>query len=577
MKLRNGASHLVAGLQKEGIRCVFGLPGTRMVELFEALRQAGLRTVLTTNELGAAFMAGGWARVTGEPGIVITMNGPGFMGALPGIAEAKLDSVPLVHIAGSATDTPAGRRFRQQEIPQTAIATPLVKRIVDADAENDPAVAVRDAIRHAQIAERGPVLLQISPATLEKVTAEVPFHSPSPLANVGQGMVNLRERVSSARRPLFFVGQGVNQHANDFRTVVERLRALVLTAPSARGVLPEDHVFNLGFEPLSGRVAQLNELVDSCDLIVVIGCKLAHSSTAAFELKLPPARLIHVDASREILGANYPASLQIVADAGDAIRSLLDLDSRSEWEKAEIEQWRERLCARATRSEPRLAGTAAGDAKSFFETLRKALPRDSVLVLDSGLHQILARRYYRVLAPCGLLLPTDFQSMGFGIPTAIGAKLALPARPVVALIGDGGLAMTAFELLTAVREGVALVVIVFVDGVLGQIRDQQLHAYGATQAVTIANPDFSLFAASIGARYSLVGGDDLEVVVRSALDHRGVSIVEVPVNDSIGLRRAAALARLREGTRRAAGSRVSRLLSDVLKLSRRISGRRSRL
>jgi acetolactate synthase-1/2/3 large subunit len=205
-----------------------------------------------------------------------------------------------------------------------------------------------------------------------------------------------------------------------------------------------------------------------------------------------------------------------------------------------------------------VAGTAAGDARSFFLALRRALPAEAVLVLDSGLHQILARRYYSVQSAGGLILPTDLQSMGFAIPTAIGAQMAAPDRPVVALLGDGGFAMTAMELLTAVRERTRMVAIVFVDGAYGQIRMEQLANYGASHAVTLENPDLSLLAASVGARYELAGETDFETAVRAALGHSGVTVIEVPVGDTFATRRAAAFARGREATRRLAGPRVFR-------------------
>lgn len=158
--------------------------------------------------------------------------------------------------------------------------------------------------------------------------------------------------------------------------------------------------------------------------------------------------------------------------------------------------------------------------------------------------------------------------MGFAIPTAIGARMAMPARAVVALVGDGGFAMTALELLTAVREGTSLVVIVFVDGALGQIRMQQLANYGTSHGVSLENPDFNLLAAAIGARHQLIGDDNLETVVRAALGDSGVTVIEVPVGDTFAIRRAAVVARAREATRRAIGPRVFRLLKKLFRKAR---------
>jgi acetolactate synthase-1/2/3 large subunit len=370
------------------------------------------------------------------------------------------------------------------------------------------------------------------------------------------------------------VGQGTLGYSERLCALVENIKAPLVTTPSARGVLPESHPYNFGFDPFAGSIRDLNELLASSDLILVVGCKLGHSGTGGFELDLPADRLVHVDASREVIGANYPASLGVVADAGNLLQALIaSALPRSTWTDDELEVWRRRMAVRAPDSrEPRVAGTAAGNARSFFQSLRRALPRDAVLVLDSGLHQVLARRYYTVLAPRGIIIPTDLQSMGFAIPTAIGASLAAPTRSVVALVGDGGFAMTGLELLTAAREGISLIVIVFVDGAFGQIRMQQLASYGVAHGVSLKNPDFKLIAAAIGARHERVGDTDIEEAVRAALDRSGITVIEVPIGDTPTIRRNAAFARSREATRRVTGPRVFQLLTRVFRKVTRAVG-----
>jgi acetolactate synthase-1/2/3 large subunit len=572
VKWQTGASRIVQALQQDGVRCVFGLPGTQTVELFEALRQSGLLTVIATNEMSAAFMAGGWARVTGEPGVLLTISGPGFTWALTGIAEARLDSVPLLHIAGSPTSGPNGKYFRQQELPLASIAAPLVKGVIEADLYSDPGAAVLDGLLLARSGEPGPVLLQVSSATLGRELTEGSDAIPSSSLVEYSDLTSVGARVRRAQRPVFIVGQATHRHAEQLRTLVELVNAPLLTTPSARGVLPETHPLTFGFDPFAGSIRDVNELLESCDLVLAIGCKLGHSETNGFELKLPTDRLVHLDASAEVIGANYPASLGVVGDAGELFEELLTSPPpRSAWTEQELETWRARVARGTSDSpEPRVGGTRAGDARSFFEALRRTLPPEAILVLDSGLHQILARRYYRVLSPLGLIMPTDLQSMGFAIPTAIGARIGAPDRPVVALVGDGGFAMTALELVSAVREGIDLVVIVFVDGAFGQIRIQQLASYGKDHGVTLRNPDISLLATAVGARHEIIGdGDvDVEAVVGSALQRSGVTVIEVAVGDSFAIRRTAAVARAREGTRRAAGPPVIRFLSKLFRKSR---------
>ncbi len=565
---QSGASRIVDALQAGGVECVFGLPGTQTLELFEALRESNLRTVIATNELNAAFMAGGWAKVTGNPGVLLTISGPGFMWALNGVAEARLDSVPLLHISGAPIDTPVGRRSRQQELPQAEIAAPLVKGVIEADQYSDPGLAVLDGLELACSGEPGPVLLHVSSATLRREFRRVPLLARSAAGSEHSGFAAVCARIHASQHPIFIVGQGTNTHGKLIAELANLIGAPVLTTPSARGVLPEDTAFNVAFDPFAGDIRVVNELAQRSDLIVAIGCKLGHASTAGFELELPPARLIHIDASAEVVGANYPASLMVIADAGEALRAILDSKpQRSGWAANEIESWRARAARLAPDPwEPRIAGTPARDARNFFETLRSAIPRTAILVLDSGLHQVLARRYYTVLSAAGLIMPTDLQSMGFAIPTAIGARLARPERVVVALLGDGGFAMTALALLPAAAEQVSLVVIVFVDGKFGQIRMQQLSSYGVDHGVAFENPDMELLAAAVGARYELVNDGNLADVIGKAVDYSGVTVVEVVVGDTLKIRRKAAINRVRETSRRVAGPP---LFGIVAKLFRR--------
>jgi acetolactate synthase-1/2/3 large subunit len=564
--LKTGASRIVDALQESGVGCVFGLPGTQTLELFEALRQSGLRTVIATNELAAAFMAGGWARVTGTAGILVTISGPGFTWALTGIAEARLDSVPLIHIAGGPAKDSIERSFRQQEIAQQAIAAPLVKGVVDADNYADPATAIFDALQIACSGDPGPVLVEVSSTTLTREFE--PQNRPAVSAANGEsrGIDAVRVRINSARRPVLVVGDRVNRYSERLRLLAEHLHAPVVTTPAARGVLPEDHPLNLGFDPFAGSVEGLNALLQSADIVIAIGCKLSHSDTSGFELDLPEDRLIHVHASPDVIEANYPVSLGVVENGGEVLRALMESRLlRSSWTAEELEQWRPRVMPRRVHAiEPRIGGTFEASAVAFFRALRSALPADAILVLDSGLHQVLARRHYIVLGSHGLIMPTDLQSMGFAIPTAIGAKLATPDRCVIALVGDGGFAMTALELLSAVREGIQLIVIIFADGAFGQIRVQQLASYGSTHGVDLVNPDFSLLAASVGARYESVGEQDrIEDAVRRARAAAGVTVIEVGVRDAFPMRRMAATARAREATRRAAGPSFIRFLARL--------------
>jgi acetolactate synthase-1/2/3 large subunit len=569
------------------VEVVFGLPGTQTVELFELLRRSSIRVVLATNETAAAFMANGYGRMAGRPGVLLTIGGPGFTWALPGIAEARLDSVPLVHLVTAPATSP-GSAFRLQAIDQEAIAAPLVKATFALGEGDDPARVLAEAFEVAGGGEPGPVMVHLARAVRGSVPAPADVRAsgtstepmepgPGPAehpaaaehptaaeATAGAGATTddpdeLLDRFREARRPLLLLGQGSLEGAHAARELAERHGTPVLTTPSARGIVSEDHPACMPFDVLRGGVDAANELLEAADLVVGVGCKLGHNGSAGFQLRIPEARFVHVDRERTVLNANYPASLALVGDAVPTLRGLLRARRGApppEWEPEALAAWRTRLLTSPAKPpEPTIRGPTAMPPARFFEILRNALPDDGVLVTDTGLHQILTRRHFRVRAPRGLLMPSDFQSMGFGLPAALGAVTANTGRPVVALVGDGSFLMAGMELVTAVRDGLALPVIVFNDGRLNQIRLDQLGRFGRESAVELGRLDLAGFADAVGVEH--VRFDQLaEGGLGPVLRRPEALIVEVGVGDSWSVRASATRARAKGMARAALGPRV---------------------
>lgn len=317
--MSSGADRICHALEDLGIETVFGLPGTQNVSLFEALRTSRLRTVLATHELGAAFMAGGYFRASGRVAALVTIPGPGFTYALTGLAEARHDSAALLHITGAPPE--GGRSFQLQALDQAAMAGPVVKHRVRIDREADTESLLREAVVAATSGEPGPVLVEVRPEVLSAPSSArspmVPRPAP-PTADVSAIVSRLR----AARRPVLFVGQGAAEGADALRRLVEWLNAPVITTLSGRGLLPEDHSLSVGVDLGGPGIEAVNRLLDSADLILAVGCKCSHNGTGGFRLRLPADRLVHVDASREVLGANYPASLAIAADVPALLETL---------------------------------------------------------------------------------------------------------------------------------------------------------------------------------------------------------------------------------------------------------------
>ncbi|MGE5686700.1 MAG: thiamine pyrophosphate-binding protein [Gemmatimonadota bacterium] len=557
-----GADLACRALERLGVTHVFGLPGTQNVPLFEALRGAAFRTVVPTHEMGAAFMAAGYSRASGRVGVLTTIPGPGFTYALTGLAEARLDSVPILYLVGQPARGP-GKRFQLQAIDQAAIAAPLIKARLDVSRIEDFPRAVAEGHRLALAGEPGPVMVHYDPALLgAETTAAVPAEAPGAGDGASgiEGITETLELLGRAKRVVILAGQGANGAGDLVRLLAERLGAAVITTTSARGVVAEDHPLVVQTD-LRG-AGGVNELVAASDLVLALGVKFSHNGALGFQLRLPEGRLVHVDESPESLGANYPARLPIRANVGAWIEELIHRAPAAPvgpgWAPDELDARRARLAQSSVFPvEPRVAGA---EPAAFFAALRTALPRETCLVTDSGLHEMLARRHFPVLAARGLIVPTDFQSMGFGLPAAIGARLAAPERPVVLVTGDGGLAMCGLELLTAVKERVTLPILVLNDGRYGLIRLDQIRQYGHAFGVDLPALDFAALAEATGAGYA-APDEDLAQAIRRALDAPGPTVIEVPVGDSSAMRRARAGAQARNAGRKL----LPRWLIDRLK------------
>lgn len=545
----NGAEALCAALREQGATVVFGLPGTQNIPLYEAVRTTGLAPVVASDEGAAAFMAAGYARAGGQVAVLATIPGPGFLYALPGIAEARDDSAAVLWITLSARRD--GQAFPLQSIDQPAIAAPLVKAVRRVERATDVAAACREAWCLAAAGEPGPVLLELADDVLVQDAGPPSSGAPEvPDAAETQAAVDaVLQRLHGSVRPLIIAGQGAQGAADAVRALAHQLKAPVLFTCSGRGVLADDdpRAFVQDFSQGLGEVVA--EMLEAADLILVLGCKFTHNGSAGGRLSLPAPRLVRVDSSAAVLSANYPASLAVHARCEAVVPALAAAAFHGKaWEEPALQAWRERLAAqRRTRiaHEPQVVapspasagresaaqGTADSLIAALFDALGRRLGETALYTADAGLHQVLARRYARVLRARGLLCPSDFQSMGFGLAGAIGAALAQRDARVVACVGDGGFALSAGDLYTAVRLGLRLTVIVFNDRSFGLIRRQQVANYGYASGVDLAGPDYAQAAAAAGCGY-LRATTDMASVAAAIADAPGVMLVELRLSDA---------------------------------------------
>lgn len=571
MKPANGAEALALAFERQGVTHVFGLPGTQNARFYSALEATGIRPVLAGSELMAAFMANGFHRAGGSVPVVATIPGPGFTYALTGFAEAAQDNAALVLVTGEP-DIREDKHFGLQAIDQAGMVQGLARGVHRLETTDGIAEVTTAAWRSALERGPGPVLLEVNRGVLDAAfRGALEGAAPSETTEVDEAAcAAIAARFSAARRVVILAGQGVNPSASLLERLIGQRPAMVLTTVSARGVLPESHPWSLAHDFLACSLKETNRLLEEADFILMLGCRTSHNGTGGFGLALPGDRLAQVDLDPEVLGANYAPRWMVRGDVGAVLERLLvglrDQDIVSDWTEQDVAGWREALRrgGAGNPAEPLFPGVESGQAADFFRAVQGSLPANSIVVTDTGHHQIMTREHLRIEAPRGLLVPSDFQSMGYGVAAAIGAALAAPERRVVAIVGDGGLMMSGLELATAVREGLDLCVIVFRDGYLGQIRSQQARSGIGEASVTLAGVDLALLAQATGAHYRLLD-DKADQVLADAVQASGVTLVDVPLSPSPAMQKERMKGSVRQKARQALGPGGVDFLRRVLR------------
>ena len=536
-------------LAPAGVEHLFGIPGTQSVGLYESLRRAGVACTLTTHEAGAAFAAGAWFRAGGQLAAASVIPGPGFTNALTAVAEARHDSAALLLIT-HAPAVVSGRVDPLQAIDQFAIAAPLVKgafRIATPDAASETLLA---AARLAGSGEPGPVLVELGG---EARRPEIYAVSDSTDDAEQTDFHSLAARLRGASRPVLLCGAGAASAAAGVQELAHRLGCPVITTTSGRGVVSEADPHNLRFECATGAASSVNALLSESDLVLALGCKLGHNGSAGFQLDLPAEKLVRVDVSAAMHERNFPSSLFVQARCEDAVAALLSADeiSPGDWTAAEISKARDACRAESLERlshSPVFADTPELSWEEFYRSLRDVVEDDAYVITDSGHHQVMTRVHWEVRMPRSFLVPADYQSMGFALPTALGAGTFAPERQLVVIIGDGGIAMGGMELMTLLRAELRVAVIVFNDGRLGQIDAMQAGYSGVSFQTDLRPLDLRAWSASLGCEYSTLTANVRESI-HAATQRPGV--LDLRLSESPALIRQRRASRIKHPLKRA--------------------------
>jgi len=527
-------------LKKSGVEVIFGIPGVYDVALYEALSRSSIRVVSVKHEQAAGFMANGYGRSTGKTGVLLTIPGPGFTNAITGIAEAFADSIPLVWISTKVRND-EDWSFKMHEIPQDKIAAPITKSVLTIENTLEIEDKIHSAFRIANSDEPGPVLLGI-PFNILSQRAERHFRSKKSIgSDIGgdekpEDMRKIVEIIQKHKKIGLLAGQGTLDESKKLRQFAEWLDAPIMTTLSARGCFPEDHDLSLGFCWTSTGIDSLNAVFNRCDLIIALGVKFSAVGTHGYGLNFS-APLLHIDSCADVLGKNYSTSHSFQFYPGEFLSRVLK-------EKEKIGQ-RKNNALRELINEQRAIqsnhqkhlehktgsfkfGGREHSPALFFKALREVLPDDAIMVTDSGQHQVLVRENYPVLSTRSMLLPTDFQAMGYAIPAAIGAAIGNPSRKVAAVVGDGCFLMSGFEILTAIQESINLVIIILNDSSYGFIEKAQEKAFGSSLGTKLIVPDFERLADSFGVHYQHYQ-ESVQKTLQTAFERKGITFVEIKV------------------------------------------------
>ncbi|MEL9991280.1 MAG: thiamine pyrophosphate-binding protein [Thermoproteus sp.] len=452
----NVAEVVVACLKELGVKRVYGLVGTTILDFVDALRDSGIKYISTRHEQVAVSMADAEGRISGRPGVAAVHAGPGFLNSLISVAAAYKDSSPLLLISGAVKRRLAGLDS-WLEVPQVRIIEPLVKRAYRVERPLDAAKIIAEAYSLAASPPQGPVFVEV-PEDVWSASSQLErcqLNAARPPTAPEEALRQVAELLARSKRPLVLAGGGVNNEAGRrlLLAVAERWRVPVAVTGNGRGAFPEDHPLFLGRAGFGGGNIVADGALQRADLVIAVGAGLSDLTTYGYNF-MPRGDIVVVDLDPLAERKPVPYTLHVYADALDFLERLLRLPlgyrAGEDWLK-EIEGLRASWSAILAEALSRRYQGFVNPSKFFYE-LDRRLPEDFVMVGGQGLHIVYTFAYVKVRAPRGYLAAFNLGAMGFAFPAALGAKVAAPERDVYAVLGDGEFMMTVQDLETAVRE-----------------------------------------------------------------------------------------------------------------------------
>jgi len=553
---RIAAYQLTDYLERLGVEVVFGLCGHTVIALLDALGKSKIRFISTRHEQIAAHAADGYARATGKPGVLLTHLGPGLTNAATGVANAALDSVPMVVIAGDIQSYFHGRHPHQevnlhQDADQFQIYRPFCKRVYRVDRAEDLPRVMERAFHLAQSGRPGPVLVDVP---MDVFSADLPIGAfqqvPTPISRptmVAETAEQIVEALAKAERPVLYAGGGVlsARATAELTALAEALEVPVAHTLMGKGCLREDHPLLLGQTGFWGTPIA-NDTCRTADLIVAIGTRLAEANSSSwdprFTFAIPPTRLIHIDADVAEIGRNYPTELGVVADAKAALTTLAaTAHGRAHKARGSLRQTiaRGRQAFAANWDHQWTSNQFPMRPERILSELRKALPEDGYVVTDVGWNKNGVAQQFPITVPGTYITPSGLATMGFGPAAVLGVKMAQPHRAAVALIGDGGFSANPAVVATAMEAELPVVWLVMDNAAFGTIAGLEEMHYGWSFGCMFERcgqpyrADYAAMARSFGANgVAIESADDLGPALREALASDLPTVIQAPMENA---------------------------------------------
>ena len=544
--LMNGAQAILESLRREEVDIVFGYPGGAVLDLYDAVYQAKFPHILTRHEQGAVHAADGYARATGKVCVCFATSGPGATNLITGIATANMDSIPMVCITGQVGNPYIGKdSFQEADI--VGITTPITKHnYLVKKVEQLPRV-IKEAFFIARTGRPGPVVIDIAK---DVFSTQFEYEYPKTVNLRGysgeftgneEEIVAAVEAIKNAKRPLFFIGGGMTLSGQSklFREVVKMSSIPVICSLMGLGCVPSTDEGFLGMVGMHGSYAA-NMAVQECDLLITLGARFDDRVTGKLSAFAPNAKIVHFEVDKAEINKNVPVDYPVFGDLRWSMPIFLNLMIRSVDDfESHIAEWRNHVIA-MNKEHPFSYKQNAETIlpQQLIEKVSDLVDDDTIVVTDVGQHQMWAAQFFNSRKPRQFLTSGGLGTMGYGLPAAMGAKLAKPQQKVVVFTGDGSIMMNIQELATMADNNIDVKIVLLHNSVLGMVYQWQKLFYGHRFSNTIMDTkvDFVKLAEAMGIKGVRIQGlDGFEANLKAALEGEGATLIDVilPPNEDV--------------------------------------------